>query len=381
MSEMRIAVLGAGLVGNAIVRDLALDGEFEVDAVDRDPEALARLDGRQGVRCVPADLGRPDAVAAAVRDAGLVINAVPGFMGFATLRTVLESERNVVDIAFFPEDPFELDGLARERGVTAVVDCGVAPGLCNVTLGHLADRLDRIDAYRCYVGGLPVQRVWPFEYRACFSPSDVLEEYTRPARFVEGGVEIVRPALSEPELIDFDGIGTLEAFNTDGLRTLLRTMQIPEMKEKTLRYPGHADLMRAFRATGLLSTDPIEVNGQTIVPRELVSALLFEHWKLRENEEDLTVMRVEVDGLSGGTRVRHEFQLLDRYDVETGTTSMARTTGYTCAIVARQVARGLFRGPGINPPEFLGREEACWADLLAGLEARNIHWNGSADGS
>jgi saccharopine dehydrogenase-like NADP-dependent oxidoreductase len=378
---MRIAVLGAGLVGSAIVRDLAVDGEFEVDAVDRDPQALARLEGTSGVRCIRVDLGRGDGVREAVEDAALVINAVPGFMGFATLRAVIESERDVVDIAFFPEDPFQLDDLAREKGVTAVVDCGVAPGLCNATLGHLAERLDRIDAYRCYVGGLPVQRVWPFEYRACFSPSDVLEEYTRPARFVEGGVEVSRPALSEPELIDFDGIGTLEAFNTDGLRTLLRTMEIPEMKEKTLRYPGHAELMRVFRETGLLGTGPIEVGGQRVVPRQLTSALLFEHWKLREDEEDLTVMRVEVDGASAGAPERHVFHLLDRYDVNSGTTSMARTTGYTCAIVARQVGRGLFRRPGINPPEYLGREEPCWDDLLSRLEARNIHWSEIADGS
>ena len=378
---MRIAVLGTGLVGSAIVRDLADDGEFEVDAVDRDSRALARLEDVPGVRCVRADLGQGDGVRSAVRDAGLVINAVPGFMGFATLRAVIESERDVVDIAFFPEDPFQLDDLARNKGVTAVVDCGVAPGLCNATLGHLAERLDRIDAYRCYVGGLPLQRVWPFEYRACFSPSDVLEEYTRPARFVEGGVEVSRPALSEPELIDFDGIGTLEAFNTDGLRTLLRTMEIPEMKEKTLRYPGHAELMRVFRETGLLSTEPIEVGGQRVVPRQLASALLFEHWKLREDEEDLTVMRVEVEGVSGSAAERHAFHLLDRYDASSGTTSMARTTGYTCAIVARQVARGLFRRPGISPPEYLGREEPCWVDLLSGLESRNIQWSEIADGS
>jgi len=371
---MRITVLGAGLVGHAIARDLALDDDFEVDAVDRDPAALSRLDDSKGVRCVVADLGQEDAVRTCVEEADLVINAVPGFMGFAPLREVSEAGRDVVDIAFFPEDPFQLEDLARERGVTAVVDCGVAPGLCNVTLGYLDSRLEQIDAYRCYVGGLPVQRVWPFEYRACFSPADVLEEYTRPARLVEGGLEVTRPALSDTELIDFEGVGTLEAFNTDGLRSLLRTMDIPEMKEKTLRYPGHAELMRALRETGLLDTDPITVGGREVVPRDVTSALLFRHWELREGEEDLTVMRVEVEGWSGKSPVSYTFHLFDRYDAETGTTSMARTTGYTCSVVARQVARGQFRRPGINPPEFVGRAEGCYADLLEGLAARHIHW-------
>jgi saccharopine dehydrogenase-like NADP-dependent oxidoreductase len=298
-------------------------------------------------------------------------------MGFETLRAVIEAGRNVVDIAFFPEDPLLLDDVAREQGVTAVVDCGVAPGLCNVTLGYLESQLDRIDTYSCYVGGLPRQRDWPFEYRACFSPADVLEVYSRPARLVENGKEVVRPALSEREMIDFAGVGTLEAFNTDGLRSLVRTMDIPDMKEKTLRYPGHAELMRVFRDTGFLDTDPIEVRGETVVPRDLTSELIFERWKLREGEEDLTVMHVVVEGLSGENDLTYTFDMLDSYDRATDTTSMARTTGYTCSVVARQVASGLFRRPGVNPPEYVGREEGCYEDLLEGLRERDVPWESS----
>lgn len=374
---MRIAVLGAGLVGQAIAADLARDGEFEVTAVDRDEGALERLAPVRGVDTVETDLRRPAAVRDVVSESDLVINAVPGFMGFETLRAVIEAERDVVDIAFFPEDPFLLDELARERGVTAVVDCGVAPGLCNVTLGYLETQLERIDGYTCYVGGLPRQPEWPFQYRACFSPADVLEEYTRPARLVEGGQEVVRPALSDRERLEFPGIGTLEAFNTDGLRTLIRTMEIPQMKEKTLRYPGHAELMQVFRDTGFLDTNSIEIAGHSIVPRDVTSALIFEHWKLKEGEEDLTVMQVIVKGQAGGRDITLTWDLLDFFDKQTGTTSMARTTGYTCTVVARQVASGLFRRPGINPPEFLGRAEGCHSDLLEGLRARNIHWTGS----
>ena len=372
---MRITVLGAGLVGHAMVLDLARDGEHEITAVDRDSAALQRISGAEGVRTVQADLARPEGVRASVAEADLAINAVPGFMGFETLKAVIDAECDVVDIAFFPEDPFLLDDLARERGVTAVVDCGVAPGLCNVTLGYLETQLDRIDSYRCYVGGLPKQRTWPFEYKACFSPADVLEEYTRPARLVEGGKEVVRPALSGRELIGFRGIGTLEAFNTDGLRSLVRTMDIPEMKEMTLRYPGHAELMRVFRDTGFLDEEAIDVRGQSVVPRDLTSAIIFEHWKLGEGEEDLTVMQVVVEGEADGKDVSYTYDMLDSYDPATDTTSMARTTGYTCTVVARQVAKGLFRRPGINPPEFLGRTEGCHADLLEGLAKRKIQWD------
>ena len=172
--------------------------------------------------------------------------------------------------------------------------------------------------------------------------------------------------------MDFPGIGTLEAFNTDGLRTLSRTLALPDMKEKTLRYPGHAELMRIFRESGFFGTEPVQVEGREVRPLALTSRLLFEQWRMQDGEEDLTVMRVEVVGRREGQRVRHTYDLLDRFDRATGTTAMARTTGYTCALVARQVLAGQVTATGIVPPETLGREPALWADLMAGYAARGI---------
>ena len=185
----------------------------------------------------------------------------------------------MVDISFMPEDFLKLDDLARKHDVTAIVDCGVAPGMGNLILGH-HDREMEVDSFRCYVGGLPQIRKWPYEYRAVFSPTDVIEEYTRPARFVQNGSQVVRPALSDIELRDFPGVGTLEAFNTDGLRTLMRTLNAPSMKEKTLRYPGHANLMRIFRESGFFGETPIEVDGQQVIPLSVSSRLLFRQWRL-----------------------------------------------------------------------------------------------------
>lgn len=199
----------------------------------------------------------------------------------------------------------------------------------------------------------------------------MLEEYTRPARFVEYGQEVIRPALSDVEPIDFPGVGTLEAFNTDGLRSLGRTLSAPFMKEKTLRYPGHANLMRVFRESGFFATTPIEVDGQTVRPIALTSKLLFEQWKLRD-EKDLTVMRVTLKGRKDGQACSYTYDLLDVYDDERGVTSMARTTGYTCSIVARQVAGGLFAQKGICPPEYVGRTKGCWQHLLAEYARRDI---------
>ena len=307
--------------------------------------------------------------------ADLVVLAVPGFMGFDSLRQVIEAGKSVVDISFFPEDAFLLDDLAKAKGVTAVVDCGVAPGMSNIVAGYVESQLDQLDSYLCYVGGLPKVRHWPFEYKAVFSPIDVIEEYTRPARYVEHGREVVRPALSGLELVNLPGVGTLESFNTDGLRSLMRTFSAPFMKEMTLRYPGHASLMAALRESGFFSTEPLQVEGQLVRPLAVTAKLLFDQWKLHPGEEDFTVMRVVLEGRKDGRQLRYTYDLLDSYDCATNTTSMARTTGYTCALTARQVLSGQFRQIGICPPEYVGRTPGCYQPFIEGLAARNIVLN------
>ncbi len=370
---MRITVLGAGMVGSAIVRDLAQEKGFAVTAVDASRQALAALQEQAAVEVVAADLREPGRVAELAAQCDLMVCAVPGYMGFETLWRVIEAGRNVVDISFFAEDAFLLDDLAKARGVTAVVDCGVAPGLCNILAGHVSTQLDTLESYACYVGGLPKIRQWPYEYKAVFSPVDVIEEYTRPARLVEHGQDVVRPALSDHELRDFAGVGTLEAFNTDGLRTLRRTLPMPFMKEKTLRYPGHANLMRILRESGFFDPAPIEINGRPVSPLAVTSRLLFDQWRATPGDEDMTVMQVVIEGAKNGRRLRYTYDLLDEYDRVTRTTSMARTTGYTCAIVARQVAAGMFNQAGICPPEYLGRNRMCYDHLLAEYAKRRIH--------
>ncbi len=369
----KILVLGAGLVGSAIVFDLAQEKEYQVTAADINPKALKNIADIPGVNSQQADLSNPDTIQSLVKGVDLVICAVPGFMGYQTLETVISAGKNVVDISFFPEDPFGLDELAKEKEVTAIVDCGVAPGLCNIIAGYVAEKLEEPAYYHCYVGGLPEIREWPYEYKAVFSPADVLEEYTRPARLVENGEEVIYPALSGVELIDFPEAGTLEAFNTDGLRTLSQTLGFPTMKEKTLRYPGHANLMRIFRESGFFSQDPVEVDGSQVIPLSLTSRLLFDQWFMKEGEKDLTVLQVVLKGKEKNKQVIYQYDLLDCFNEQTGITSMARTTGYTCTIVARQLLRGMIPNQGICPPEFLGKIPHLFEDLLIEYQKRGIN--------
>ncbi len=242
----RAIVLGAGMVGSVIAADLADDARFEVTISDVRADALrvAQVRAKGSIKTVQADLADSNAVAKTVADFDIVLGALASSIGFQTLRAVIEAGKNFCDICFMGEDALELDELAKQRGVTAVVDCGVAPGLSNMLAGYGATRLDRCEKTEIYVGGLPRDPRPPFFYKAAFSPHDVIEEYTRPARLVENGKIVIREALSEVESIDLPGVGNLEAFNTDGLRSLIRTMDVPSMKEKTLRYPGHVQIMQ-----------------------------------------------------------------------------------------------------------------------------------------
>lgn len=372
---MKVAVLGGGLVGGAAARDLASDGEFLVRVCDASEAALKRFAADRGIETMHADLSRRGAVASAVAGADLVVGAVPGFMGFQTVSQVIEAGKDIVDISFFPEDPLGLDGPARKKGVRCLVDMGIAPGCSNLVCGRALETFREISEFSCMVGGLPEERNLPWEYQAPFSPSDVLEEYTRPARLVREGMVITLPPLTERELVDFPGVGTLEAFLTDGLRTLLRGGEIPNMVEKTLRYPGYVDKVLLLRETGFLDSAEVETAGGRVVPLELTSRLLFEAWEQKPGDRDLTVMRMKVVGMEGdGSPVTRVWNLLDRYDGKTGTTSMARTTGYTCTAGVRLLARGKWKEAGVHPPEDLGRLADCYSFVMDQLNKRGVRF-------
>ena len=370
-AALKIVVLGGGRVGGAIVRDLALEEDFDVLVVDLDPVALEKMT-LWGADGVVADLSKPETVSKAVKDADLVVGAVPGFMGYRTVQRVLEEGRPIVDISMFPEDAFGLEELAQKAGVACLFDCGVAPGLSNMILGRTVEELDETESYMCFVGGLPKERVWPWEYKAPFSPADIIEEYVRPARMRRGGREVTKPALSDVELVNFPRVGSLEAFHTNGLRSLLRMQQIPNMVEKTLRYPGHAVRMRILREAGFFSAEQVQAASGTVRPRDVTEALLFDEWTFDEGEEDFTVMRIVIEGVKDGQRLRHTWDLIDEYNVKTDTMSMARTTGYTCTGMVRLLAHGLWPEAGLTPPEDVGRNADCFQAVRSHLKKRGV---------
>jgi saccharopine dehydrogenase-like NADP-dependent oxidoreductase len=360
-----IIVLGAGLVGGVMAKDLAKN--HTVTCVDI---AQKNLDKLNSINTVCTDISNTSTLKNLIKDYDLVVGAVPGFMGYKMMKDVIEAGKNIVDISFYPQDPFGLDKLAKEKDVVAIMDCGVAPGMGNIIFGH-HDLNMKITDYECLVGGLPEKREWPYEYQAVFSPIDVIEEYIRPARYVQNFTLIVKEALSDTELIEFNEIGTLESWNSDGLRSLIRTMpHVPNMIEKTLRYPGCVEYLRVLRATGLFSYEKVDVNGTMIRPIDMTAKLLFPKWEMKKGDKDFTIMRIIIKGEEEGKQVRYQYHLLDRYKDDT--ISMARTTGFTCTAVANLVLNGTYHRVGISPPEYLGEHFKFIRNYLA---ERGVKYN------
>lgn len=370
----KVIVLGAGMVGSAMAIDMTKN--HQVTLTDISQQVLDTVKQRcDSLTVSRLDVTHKEALQKTIKQFDLVICAVPGFLGFETLRTIIEAEMNVIDISFFPENSLALDALAKEKNVTAIVDCGVAPGMDNIILGRYNETMKLTD-FECLVGGLPKIKKWPFSYKAPFSPIDVIEEYTRPARYVEHGEVVVREPLTDCDYVDFDKVGTLESFNSDGLRSIIYTMpHIPNLKEKTLRYPGHVEYVRVLKESGFFSEEEIDVKGNKVSPLDVTSKILFNEWKLGETEEELTVMRVTLKGENAQGEIEEiTYNLYDEYCKATQTSSMARTTGYTATAAANMFLEGLFSEKGVFPPELIGKYEACFNYFINYLKDRNIYY-------
>jgi len=354
----KVLVLGGGRIGAAIAKNLSVDHEVTLSDINTDH--LGWLS--DSCQLITTDACDDQALAELVEPFDVVVGALPSLLGFDRLQALIKQGKNIVDISFFAEDALALDQLAKEQGVTALVDFGLAPGISNLYAGHFIERFDQVDEFACKVGGVPVERLKPFEYKAPFAPLDVIEEYTRPARMRRDGKDIVLPAMSEIETLYFKGVGHMEAFNTDGLRSLLQTVDIPTMAEKTVRYNGHAGFIQQLLDAGFFKDEH----------RDATAKVLLEQWQFGDNEPDLTVMEITASGTLDGQPVSERYQLIDHYDHDNNISSMARTTGFTCAAGVRLMLAHDDLPKGVIPPELIGQNRTWFDALFAELATHDI---------
>ncbi|HPE91003.1 MAG TPA: saccharopine dehydrogenase C-terminal domain-containing protein, partial [Synergistales bacterium] len=276
---MKAVQIGGGLVGQLIVADMMKD--FEVTVVDLDRNTLEEIEKKHpGVRTAVASATDASRLAPILEDADIVTAGVPGRFGYEMMKTVIGLGKNLVDISFMAEDFEELDGLAREKGVTVIPDMGVAPGMSNFLMGRGSALLDEVEGAYIYVGGIPTKAVPPFNYQVTWSPKDCIEEFTRPVTIVRDFRKEVVEATSGLHLREFPGVGTLEGFYTDGLRSLAKNIKARNLGEMTLRWPGHVEQMRLLRSMGLFEETPRNLGGREVVPLDVAADLLFPMWKM-----------------------------------------------------------------------------------------------------
>jgi len=373
---MKVLILGCGNIGSVAAEDLAkTTSSIQVVVADKSEtraKEVAEKIGKNNVSWIQLDVTNLSKLVNTLKDFDLVMGFLPGKLGYRLTKACIDAGKDLVDVSYMSENPLTLTENAIKANVTIVPDCGLAPGISNILVGHATAELDKAQAVHIMVGGLPEKPVPPLDYIITWSPENLIDEYMRKARIVKEGKITEVEALSGLEEIEFPEFGKLEAFYTDGLRTLPQTITSTyDMWEKTLRYPGHAEKIKLLKTLGFFVEEPTDIDGVTVSPRKLTVKLLEQ--KLRKPEiKDVVALKVEVSGVKNGRQTRYVYHLLDYYDEKRRITAMARTTAYSASIIAQLILKKALKEKGVVPTEKIGKNKTLFKLFLDELEKREI---------
>jgi lysine 6-dehydrogenase len=373
---MKLLVLGCGNIGSVAAEDISKSMDsIEVVVADRDEtraKLIAERISQSNVSWIQLDTAKNNRLVKTLEDFDLTMGFLPGKLGYSLAEACIDARSDLVDVSYMAENPLTLNDKAVKAGVKIIPDCGLAPGISNILVGHAAGKLDKVQTVCIMVGGLPEKPVPPLGYVITWSLESLLDEYTRKTRIVKEGEIVEVEALSGLQEVEFPNVGRLEAFYTDGLRTLPYTIKnVDSMWEKTLRYPGHAKKIELLKALGFFEEKQIDVEGVSISPKKLTLRLLKRKlWK--PEVKDIVALKVEVSGFKNNKHTGYTYQLLDRYDEKQRITAMARTTAYPASIIAQLILRKAIKEKGIVPPERLVMNEQFFSAFLDELDRRGI---------
>lgn len=374
--DVKIIVLGCGNIGSVVAMDLAESMPSARIVLadmnkDRAEEAAARID-RENVSWIQADASNHSELVGTIKGFDLAVGALPGFMGFRACKASISAGINMVDVSFMPEDIMTLNKAAMKANVSVIPDCGMSPGLGSILVGHASSQLETVESVHMFNGGLPAKPLPPLDYVITWSSKDLIELYTRKAKIVRDRKLIEVPATSGVEELVFPRVGKLEAFYTDGLRTLLKTIRVTgDMWEKSLRYPGHAKKINLLETLGFFEKSSVHVEGAEVTPRALTERLLEMRLKKPETP-DIVAMHIEVVGLKNARRIQFQYSMLERFDKKRKVTAMARTTAYTTSVVAQLVAQHVITEKGVIPTEKLGMNKRVYARFMSMMKQRGV---------
>ncbi|MGB3477623.1 MAG: saccharopine dehydrogenase C-terminal domain-containing protein [bacterium] len=362
---MNICVVGAGMQGSVVAQDLVKSGHA-VTVLDNDINLLRQLKKTTKVNAREFNVTNKVKFIRLIKSFDVVVGALPAAMGFYTMDCAMRAGVDLVDLSYSPEDPFLLHERAEQEGIRIVPDAGFAPGLSNILIGETYQEFKGIDNLRILVGGIPQKPEPPFNYHVTWSLADVIEEYVRPSKIVKNREMVTVQALSGVEEFSMPKIGRLECFYTDGLRTLLKTLKhVKNMEEKTIRYPGHAQLFKMLIDCGFLSEQSVRYRKRLVNIKD-VNIEYLRNILRGGDKEDLSILMIEI---KKGSKKR-KFTCIDYYDRKKDITSMARMTAYTGSIITQCIKD--YEHFGIVPPEHLGMDKKLCRNIKAELKKRNI---------
>ena len=350
---MRLVVLGAGRMGSAIAFDLARSaGKDAVEVVDADPHRARLVGEALGIRHHAADLADAATLRKLLAGATVAVSASDYALNEGLTRACIESGTHFCDLGgniHVVARQRALDAEAKKAGVTVIPDCGLAPGLAGLLAWRAAEKVGGAEKVRMRVGGLPAQPKPPLDYSLVFSVRGLTNEYLEPSEVIRDGKAVRVESMTEVEELEFPApFGKLEAFHTSGgASTLTETMlgKVKDLDYKTIRYPGHARIVKALIDLGFLSEEPLDLGGVKVAPRPFTEAIFTR--SLSHGDDDVVLVRVTAEG--GGKTAG--YQLVDRKDHATGHSAMARTTGYPTAVIAWLMATGKIEKRGVLPGE------------------------------
>lgn len=373
---MKILVLGCGNIGSVAARDLAESlPSAEIILADmnesRAKEAASKVD-QENVSWIRVDASNHNELVSALKKFDIAIGALPGEIGYQVCKASCVAGIDLVDVSYMPEDVMTLQKDASKTGICILPDCGMSPGLGSVLVGYAVSKLDKVGNVHMLNGGLPEKPIPPLGYMITWSVKDLIDMYSRKVNIVREGKIVQVPAMSGLQEINFPGVGKLEAFYTDGLRTMLYTFKnVKNMWEKSLRYPGHVEKIGLLKDLGFFEEKELKIEKFSISPREVTAKLLESKLK-RKDIGDIVVMLIEVDGTKNGNRVQYTYQVLDHYDKKHQVTAMGRTTAYTASVVAQLLAQKAIKEKGVIPPEKLGMNRELYNKFMSLMKKRNI---------
>ena len=363
--EYDVVVIGAGRIGYIAALDL-VNSSFDVLVVDVADERLKKFE-ELNVKTMVLDVLKADSLKSMFKGVKVVSTALPGPIAYNAVMRLLKLGFNVVDVSYYPEDVWSLEGYAVESKVVYVPDAGLAPGLSNVLIGRSKVELERLYRAYIYVGGVSHEPDDLLGLALTWSPIDLIEEYVRPARIIEGGkVKQVDP-LELTGSIEIPKVGVMEYFVSDGLRTMLKTMRdVGEMRECTLRYPGHIEKMRFLKKLKLLDKYSLKFDGVEVDVRKFLARIL--EVAISNKFQDKVILYTYCEGVKGTSK----YLLIKNYDAKSRTSAMSLTTGYMLSTTSKMVADELIEYHGIFPPENIGLDSKLYAHLVKELKDKGI---------